>query len=67
VDLDAIVNKHGLPARQNPLILKKDVPIVNQVNNYGMRFVRNFGTDEAHVDPLFEADMFPIGRKSIHG
>jgi hypothetical protein len=67
VDLDAIVNKHGLPARQNPLILKKDVPIANKVNNYGMRLVRNFGTDEACVDPLFEADMFPIGRKSIHG
>jgi hypothetical protein len=67
VNLDAIINKYGLPARQNPLILKKDVPIVNQVNNYGMRLVRNFGTDEAYVDTLFEANTFPVGRKSIHG
>lgn len=67
VDLDAIVNKHGLPARQNPLILKKDVPIVNNVNNYGMQLVRNFGTVNQFVDPLFEANTFPTGRKSIHG
>lgn len=67
VDLDAIVNKHGFPARQNPLILKKDVPIINKTDNYGMRLMRNFGTDEQYPDPLFECDMFPIGRKSIHG
>ena len=66
VDLDAIINKYGLPARQNPLILKKDVPIFNKVDNYGMHLMRNFETDEQYPDPLFEADVFPVGRKSIH-
>ena len=66
VDLDAIINKYGLPARQNPLILKKDVPIFNKVDNYGMHLMRNFGTDEQYPNPSFEADMFPVGRKSIH-
>jgi hypothetical protein len=66
VDLDAIVNKYGLPARQNPPILKKDAKIVNEVNNYGMRLVRKYGTDEAYVDPTFEENTYPTGRKSIH-
>lgn len=67
VNLDAIINKYGFPARQNPLILKKDVPIINKVDNYGMQLMRKFGTDEQYPDPLFEADTFPVGRKTIHG
>jgi hypothetical protein len=67
VDLNAIVNKHGYPARQNPLILKKDVPIMNKVDNYGMQLMRNWNTDEQYPDPDFEANIFPEGRTSIHG
>lgn len=66
VNLDAIVNKYGLPARQNPLILKKDVDIVNKVDNYGMRLIREFGTEAAYEDPVFSANVYPKGRKSIH-
>jgi hypothetical protein len=67
VDLNAIVNKHtGQPARQNALILKKDVPIYNKTNNYGMSLMRNYGTDDQYADPKFEADVFPTGRTSIH-
>lgn len=66
VNLDAIVNKHGLPARQNPLILKKDVDIVNKVDNYGMRLIREFGTEAAYEDPVFSANVYPKGRRSIH-
>jgi len=67
VDLDAIKNKDGYPARQNALILKKDVPIINKVDNYGMRLMRNWGTDEQYPDPSFEIDEFPAGRPSVHG
>jgi hypothetical protein len=67
VDLDAIKNKDGFPARQNALILKKDVPIINKVDNYGMSLMRNYGTDEEVVDPNFELDEFPAGRPTIHG
>lgn len=66
VNLDAIVNKDGLPARQNPLILKKDVDIVNKVDNYGMRLIREYGTENAYEDPSFSANVYPQGRKSIH-
>jgi|TARA_R110001606_G_scaffold341698_1_gene490008 hypothetical protein len=67
VDLNAIMTKDGYPARQNPLILKKDMPIVNKVDNYGMQLMRNWNTDEQYPDPQFEADEFPEGRTSIHG
>ena len=66
VDLDAIINKHGLPARQNPLILKKDVKIVNQVDNYGMKLIREYGTPDAYEDVEYSKDVYPHGRKSIH-
>ena len=66
VDLDAIINKHGLPARQNPLILKKDVKIVNQVDNYGMKLIREYGTPDAYEDIEYSKDVYPHGRKSIH-
>lgn len=66
VNLDAIMNKYGLPARQNPLILKKDVEIVNKVDNYGMKLIREFGTENAYEDPSFSANVYPQGRKSIH-
>lgn len=66
VDLDAITNKDGFPARQNPLILKKDAKIVNKVDNYGMELMRNFGQDDAYIDREFSKDVYPTGRKSIH-
>jgi hypothetical protein len=67
VDLDAIKTPDGQPARQNPLILKKDVDIVNKVDNYGMELMREWGTPESYVDPSFSLDVFPTGRKAIHG
>lgn len=67
VDIDGIINqKTGLPARQTPLILKKDVEIHNKVNNYGMQLVRKFGTPEAYVDEDFQRDEYPRGRNTIH-
>ena len=67
VDLNAIINKHtGQSARQNALILKKDAPIYNETNNYGMQLMRNYGSDEQYADSLFENDVFPTGRTSIH-
>lgn len=67
VDLDKIKNQEGQPARQNPLILKKDVDIINKVNNYGMRLMREYETPEQYEDPSFSLDVFPSGRKAIHG
>jgi len=67
VDLDAIKTADGQPARQNPLILKKDVDIVNKVDNYGMKLMREYGTPEQYEDPSFSLDVFPTGRKAIHG
>lgn len=66
VDLDAIINKHGYPGRQNPLILKKDVEIKNRVDNYGMKLIRQIGTKDAYEDPEFSKEIYPQGRKSIH-
>lgn len=66
VDLNAIINKDGFPARQNALILKKDAKIVNKVDNYGMKLIRKWDTPEAYEDPAFSNDVYPHGRKSIH-
>lgn len=66
VDLDAIINKHGQPARQNVPILRKDVPIYNKVNNYGMELIREFETETAFIDPSFSENKYPKGRTSIH-
>lgn len=66
VDLDAIMTHDGFPARQNPIILKKDVEIKNKVDNYGMKLIRNWGTPEAYEDPEFSKDVYPSGRKSLH-
>lgn len=65
VDLDAIVNKYGQPARNNPLILKKDVKIVNKVDNYGMKLIREWGTENAYEDVEYSKDVYPTGRKNI--
>lgn len=67
VDLNKIKTKDGLPARMNAPILKKDVDIINKVNNYGMRLMRNYGTPEEYEDISFSQEHFPEGRKSIHG
>lgn len=66
VDLDAIMTKDGLPARQNPIILRKDVEIKNKVDNYGMKLIRNWDTPEAYEDKEFSKDVYPSGRKSFH-
>lgn len=66
VDLDAIMTYDGFPARQNPIILRKDVEIKNKVDNYGMKMIRNWGTPEAYEDPEFSKEVYPSGRKSIH-
>jgi hypothetical protein len=64
VDLEAIVNKHGQPARLNSLILKKDVTILNKIDNYGMKLIRQWDTPEAYEDKEYSADRYPSGRKN---
>lgn len=66
VNLDKIINKFGQPARQNALILKKDVDILNKVDNYGMELIRNYGTDQSYIDPAYSLPDYPKGRKSFH-
>lgn len=66
VNLDRIINKYGLPARQNVPILKKDVEIKNMVDNYGMKLYRNYGTPETYEDTDFSLPEYPKGRKNIH-
>lgn len=66
VDLGAIKRADGLPARQNVPILKKDVKIINKADNYGMKLMREFGTDDTYEDKTFSEDVFPRGRKSVH-
>lgn len=65
VDLDAIINQHGQPARLNPLILKKDVKIVNKTDNYGMKLIRQWGTDESYEDVEYSTAVYPKGRKNF--
>jgi hypothetical protein len=66
VNLDKIINKFGQPARQNAPILKKDVDILNKVDNYGMELFRNYGTDNTFSDPTFSLNEYPKGRKTNH-
>jgi len=63
VDLEAIMTKDGTLARNTPLILKKDAKIVNAVDNYGMKLIRNYNTPEAYEDVNFSKDVYPTGRK----
>ena len=65
VDLDAIINKHGQPARKNRLILKDDVPILNKVDNYGMKLMREYNTPDAYEDLNYSAEVYPRGRANI--
>lgn len=65
VDLDAIINQHGQPARLNPLILKKDVKVLNKTDNYGMKLIRQWDTPEAYEDPEYSAAVYPKGRKNF--
>jgi len=66
VDLNAINNKNGYPAvKNNKLILKKDAKILNKVDNYGMKLIRQWGTDDAYEDTSYSANTFPVGRKTI--
>ena len=64
VDLNAVINKNGQPARLNPLILKKDVDIKNKIDNYGMQLIRKWGTPEAYEDKEYSRNAFPKGRLS---
>ena len=66
VNLDKIINKYGFPARQNALILKKDIEIYNSVNNYGMELARNYNTPDQKIDDQFSKNAYPIGRTSNH-
>lgn len=67
VNLDAIINRHtGQSARQNALILKPDAQIRNMTDNYGMKLIRGFGTDDAWEDVEFSKEQYPVGRNSIH-
>lgn len=66
LNLDKIINKYGQPARQNAPILKKDVKIHNEVNNYGMKLYREYGTEDTYEDPSFSLNEYPKGRNSIH-
>lgn len=66
VHLDQIVNKFGQPGRQNPLIISKDAKIVNGVNDYGMKLVREWGTESAWIDEDFTKPVYPTGRRSLH-
>lgn len=65
VDLEKIINKHGQPARLNKLILKPDVEIKNTINNYNMKLMRNFGTDEMYEDHEYSEQKYPTGRKNF--
>jgi len=64
VDLNAIINKNGQPARDNRPILKKDVDIFNKVDNYGMKLIREWDTPEAYEDLAYSSDVYPQGRKN---
>ena len=66
VNLNKIINKFGQPARQNVPILRKDIEIKNQVDNYGMKLYRNYGTSETYEDETFGLNEYPKGRDSIH-
>jgi hypothetical protein len=67
VDLEAIKNEQGQPARQNVLKLKKDVDILNKVDNYGMVLARNYEEPDQYIDTDFSQPDFPTGRRAIHG
>lgn len=66
VNLNKIINKFGQPARQNVPILRKDVEIKNQVDNYGMKLYRNYGTPDTYEEESFSLNEYPKGRDSIH-
>jgi len=67
VNLDKIINKHNQQsARQNVPILKSDARIVNEVDNYGMMLVANFGTAEQVEIPEYQLNAYPVGRKKVH-
>lgn len=65
VDLDAIYTKDGKKANLNKLILRKDVKIVNKVDNYGMKLIRGYGTDNEYEDPSYSENVYPTGRKNF--
>jgi hypothetical protein len=73
VDLEAIINKKGQPARYNPLILKKNVDIQCKVDNYGMMLYRGVDPntdnnpiiDGSYQDKAFSENKYPVGRKEF--
>lgn len=67
VNFDKVINRHtGMPARQNVPILKEDARLFNGVDNYGMKFYRNYGTPDEYEDPMFSGSNYPKGRKNGH-
>jgi len=65
VDLEAIVNKNGQPARNNPLIVRGDVAIKNKTDNYGMKLIREWDTPEAYEDLEYSRNVYPKGRPNL--
>ena len=63
IDLDAIKTKDGKRARRLPLILKKDAPIINDTDEYGMVLARNWNTSNQYLDKQFNKAVYPSGRK----
>ncbi len=63
VDLDAIKTKDGKQARRLPLILKKNVSIVNNTDEYGMKLARNWNTSNQYIDKQFNKPVYPSGRR----
>jgi hypothetical protein len=62
VDLEAIVNKYGQPARNNKPILRHNAKIVNDIDNYGMKLMRNYDTSDQYEDLDYSKAVYPSGR-----
>lgn len=48
--------------RNNRLILADNVEIKKKTDNYGMKFFRNYGTENQYIDYDFGAEIYPSGR-----
>lgn len=66
LDLGRIINKFGLPARQNVPILIDDVPMLNKTDNRGMQLAEKWDTAEQFINYDFSVLRYPEGRKNGH-
>jgi hypothetical protein len=64
--LDKMMNKYGLPARQNVPILIKGVEMKNKVDNYGMQLAEKWNTEDQFINPDFSVLRYPEGRLNGH-